>query len=166
MTRDEFLYIAVRELDRREASPPYRHWLLDKNGDDMVGDFCYACAKLELDRILAIDPLSDEDDERRVIHEYPETEDDGCRHCDTCGELLAYTLTNYGVTEELGNFEGAESWDWNNAEDCYHLACIAHGIFENPEQTHALIKVLRKGKNRPATLKSKRAANAQNGVAK
>lgn len=51
-------------------------------------------------------------------------EQDGCLHCDKCGELLDYTLTDHGAAEELAHFQTMafrrnKSLDRNMA---YHLA--------------------------------------------
>jgi hypothetical protein len=51
-------------------------------------------------------------------------EQDGCLHCDKCGELLDYTLTDYGAAEELAHFKTItfrrnKPLDRNTA---YHLA--------------------------------------------
>src|SRR3990167_1206356 len=49
-------------------------------------------------------------------------EEDSYEHCEKCGKLLDYTLTDYGVSSELEHFAeeaGDYSFDWNEPHECY-----------------------------------------------
>lgn len=146
-----FIEACDRELHIRATDPPYVHWVLDKDADDMEGDFCPDCVAIEFARVKA-EQGDVEDDETRTIYEYPESESDGCRHCETCGALLRYTLTDYGMQEELAVFEEA-GFDWNNPDDCYHVEAVCDAVYTD-EQRRRLVKILKHGRNRPPEMKA------------
>lgn len=141
----EFLSDATDLLDKRESDPPHQCWLTG-DGQDQGFSYCRDCLEPE------IGPAVEEWDGG-----YSGGESDGVELCECCGCLLDYTLTNYGVSSELEHFSDFDSFDWENADQCYELARIAHGIYENPDQERTLINVLLKGKNFPKELKQIRA---------
>lgn len=146
----EFLDRCKSLLSERASDPPYVHWVLNQHGDDLEGNYCPECVKAELARVKAEQGDVGEDDETRSIHEYPESEDDSSRHCETCGALLAYTLADPGG--ELYNFSDADArWDWNNPDDCYELDRLANCVYTD-EQKRELIAVLKRGENPPPEL--------------
>jgi hypothetical protein len=59
------------------------------------------------------------------------SEQDGCLHCAACGRLIAYTLTDYGVRDELAHFEENRiGGGWNDglgSDEFYHIARAAIG---------------------------------------
>jgi hypothetical protein len=137
----EFLSDATDILDKRASEPSYQHWLTGE-GQDESYSYCRGCVVPE------IGPRP-ESWMRGIGLE----DSDGVALCECCGALLEYVLTDYGVMEELFHFEECpDSFDWNNADQCYELARIAHGIYENPDQERILIRVLLKGKNFPKEL--------------
>lgn len=146
-----FIEACERELHIRATDPPYVHWILDQYGDDMEGEFCPECVEIELARVKA-EQGDVTDDETRSIYEYPESESDGCRHCETCGALLAYTLTDCGMQDGLAAFEDG-GFDWNDPDDCFELERICMDVYTD-EQRKRLVKVLKQGRNRPPEVKA------------
>lgn len=100
-------------IGRRSADAPERlscHWF-DGDFHDAGENFCRACAEKLVDQKYASDPkrfayLYDECDtaEERyyaAIDGGWSTEHDSPPYCETCGETLGGTLTDYGVDEEV-----------------------------------------------------------------
>ena len=79
----------------RAANAQRGYWLEDDAGAwiDSV-DYCKACAtKEKADRV-----------DVHVCGPMQFEEADSCRHCEKCGTLLDYRLTEYGVREEAEHF--------------------------------------------------------------
>lgn len=141
-TQQAFLDEATRILDERESSPKYQCWRIDCT-DDEGTSYCRDCLKPEIGPAVEYWGGG-----------YSGGESDGSEVCACCGCLLDYTLTDEGVSYELDHYFETIGWfDWNDADQCYELARIAHGIYENPDQERMLINILLKGKNLPAELK-------------
>jgi hypothetical protein len=49
-------------------------------------------------------------------------ENDSCQHCETCGRLLDYTLTNYGAAEEINHFSKIRFRKPLDRDQAYHIA--------------------------------------------
>lgn len=123
--QDERLSKIKSWLSKNESNPLYPYWFVGEVG---IGDekydggfsFCRDC-------ILALLPNMDlgEDYDGGFL-----CESDGCEHCEKCGKLLQYTLTDYGVDGELNHFvESPPSKDeLLNGDTCYELGRIAYGI--------------------------------------
>lgn len=79
----------------RAANAQPTYWLEDDAGDWIdSADYCKGCAtKAKVGRgdIHVCGPMQFE-------------ESDSCRHCENCGALLNYRLTEYGVREEVEYF--------------------------------------------------------------
>lgn len=79
--------------------------------DDDAGTYCPGCAK----KIAKGRPISS----------YGcAAEQDGCLHCDKCGKLLDYVLTDHGALEELQHFKSVKFRRIKrlDRETAYHLA--------------------------------------------
>ncbi len=100
-------------LDEKESSPELPYWGVD----DEATSYCRHCIKAIYDG------------EAESIHGGFSCEEDGCCHCEECGNLLQYTLTNYGVESELANFEAYPPENLDNADMCYELGRIAWGLY-------------------------------------
>jgi len=138
--QENYLDICMALLDERQSRPDKTYWFCGEN-DDEGESLCYDCIHA-VPRV----PVSEYGDE---ICSGAYGESDGSEHCQECGKLLSYTLTDYGVNSEMRYFLDAESkWDWNSPDDCFELARIAHAVY-TVAQKRDLIKVLRKGKNKP-----------------
>ena len=140
--QDEFLSHAIRLLDEREASPEGAYWFCGDNADEGLS-YCYGCIK-------SINPDAKIGDDFMGGGCY---EEDGSEGCERCEKRLLYTLTDYGVASELAHFV-ENGFDWNDSNQCYELARVAHGIFRNDEQSLALLQVLKTGKNFPTELQA------------
>jgi len=135
----EFVSKCLSVLDEREAEPEADHWFCGE-GDDQGFSYCRDCI-----RVLRPGAALGED----YAYAYPEQEHDGACHCMNCGALLQYTLTDYGLDEELTNFSDPEAdWDWNSPQDCYYLARMGHALHTD-EQYRLFMTILRKGQNPP-----------------
>ena len=143
---DADLSLCRRLLNERETYPADWEYFFcnpDMNDDEGLS-YCLDCIKkLRPNGVSGID----------YRYLYPEGESDGCCHCDECGKMLRYTLTDYGVNEELAIFE-ENNWDWNDPSDCYRLARMAWGAYSEDQKRRA-VKILRAGMNRPAELQLK-----------
>jgi hypothetical protein len=144
----DLLDIFISELDKREADVPRTCWFFSDayEGEDLDEgiDYCEACIlKLRPDATWG---------EHYTGARYHES--DGVAICEECGCLLSYTLTSYGTENELSHFEEVDSeWDWNNAEQCFTLARVAHSVWTD-EQRIRLLNVLRQGENTPPAAQS------------
>lgn len=47
---------------------------------------------------------------------------DSCQHCETCGKLLDYTLTNYGASGEIDHFSKIRFRVPLDRDEAYHIA--------------------------------------------
>jgi hypothetical protein len=124
----------VNVLDERESQPDRPFWFVGDDADQSEL-YCYDCVMLE-----------------KPNGEYGEDydggfccEEDGCEVCGSCSKLLQYTLTNYGVAQELAHFV-EYGFDWDSPDECYALARVAHGIYEDSEQSRQLYEVLITGR--------------------
>ena len=115
----------------RSADVPYPHWLGGDEADQGLS-YCYECAEKA---------VSAGDGE--YVDGGWQQDSDGCCHCETCGRLLDYTLTDYGVTEELSHFRAARLRGELHPEAAYHLARILEQHDEHPEVKQLLPKVRR-----------------------
>lgn len=57
-----------------------------------------------------------------------ECESDGVVRCEECGQLLSYSLTDYGVNNELAHFVEADTLEPLTPEEYCELSEIANGI--------------------------------------
>lgn len=138
--QERYLDACVETLDQRSADVEPVCFFCGE-GDDSSESLCYDCIH-QVPRV-PVDAYSN-DVARIAWHE-----SDSPERCEECGKLLSYTLTDFGVNEELGYFlESDTTWYWNNPNDCFELARIGHAVW-TVEQKRDLIKVLRKGQNRP-----------------
>lgn len=124
--------------DKADVQQPY--WMMDDGGTT----YCEDCVKLQFD---AFEPC-----------EYGEQydggfsgEEDGSNVCDTCGQLLEYTLTSEGVNSELEHFEEFP-FNRDSVDECYAMARIANGAYTD-KQKGRLCNVLRSSVNQPDQLK-------------
>jgi hypothetical protein len=91
--------------------------------EDACASYCWDCAQMARAKELGLPaPLREPEpnfswlrteDEEAAAEAYEEfqhgidggyhgqCEHDNCEHCDTCGKLLAYTLTDYGARDEI-----------------------------------------------------------------
>lgn len=137
----DFLRLATTALRQRASDPDYQCWRIDAS-DDEATSYCRDCLKPEIGP--AVEDWGGG---------YGGVESDGVEFCECCGKLLEYTLTDYGVSNELSHFAESDLFDWNDADECYELVEVSNGICENPDQERVLINVLLKGKNFPKELK-------------
>lgn len=138
----EWIDAVSQELDKREAKAPPLYWR-----DDDDGEYCREC----FGKLFPTDDWGDGWGGGAY-----NSEQDCCVHCETCGKLLSYVLTDYGAEEELNHFEDNE-WDWDAPDDCYHIArmlgCwVGWGAWdlESLPDRERVVKALQNGKNAPA----------------
>ena len=101
------------------ANAQSAYWLEDDAGE-WIGsvDYCKSCA-------------TEEKAGRADLHvcgpmQFEEA--DSCRHCGTCGALLDYRLTQYGLREEAGHFlENGVRYPLTPVE-AYHLQAVEDAI--------------------------------------
>lgn len=124
---------AVRLLERVASAVeiPYPHWL-GGDGADQGPSYCRDCASK---RVAA--------GEAEFVDGGWMQDNDGCCHCEDCGRLLDYTLTDYGVEEELSHFKNDRMRGSVSPELAYHLARVLEQHREHPEVLTLLPKVIR-----------------------
>jgi hypothetical protein len=66
-------------------------------------NWCYACGKARAKHLRRRAARKDKA-EYTLDGGYPAGDEDGCAHCEGCGKLLHYSLTDYGVENEPGHF--------------------------------------------------------------
>lgn len=143
--RHEFLSEAIALLDERETQAEPHYWIVDGDDSDEYEDYCFDCVVKVMPQIWA---------EPHEHYRYGHwDESDCCVLCEECGKLLKYTLTDYGVANELEHFV-EYGFDWNNPNECAELARVAHGIYKNEEQWAKLFEVVTKGENFPDQLQA------------
>lgn len=118
-------------LDAIAADPPYPHWLDGDEADQGIS-YCRPCA------------------EQAVSQGHGESVDGGwaqdndtCCHCEECGCLLDYTLTDYGVRSEFEHFRRDRLRRKMNPDVAYYLARVIEHHREHPEVLRLLPKVSR-----------------------
>lgn len=119
MTED-WLWKIRRFLDKREATPDRPFWFMDDESDV----YCYDCIQ-----VLKPGAKMGED----YIGGLGNDEEDSPLHCERCGALLGYVLTDYGVDEELYHFIENPP-NINDPDECYELARIAYGVFSDEQK--------------------------------
>jgi len=139
----EFLYHALCELDKRASVPEEPYWFIDHPIYDEGFSFCRDCIKL-----LSPNGLIGEDFGGGYC-----CESDGVEFCESCGKPLNYTLTGYGVTNELGHF--LESGiDWNKPTECFELSSVIHGMVDgDPQRLEVFELITKQSMNMPERLK-------------
>lgn len=131
---DEYISQVQGLLDKRESEPGMAYFRIEYDGED----FCYEC----------ITKQYSPEDRNETWEGGGIFESDGTVHCETCGQLLQYTLTDYGVTAELVHFT-EYPFDWNDSSQCYEMARIAYGVFTD-QQKRLFAKVIKRSLNYPA----------------
>ena len=76
-----------------DLEPPYQRWLAGEGADPCLS-YCEGCAEKAV-----ADGKGD-----FIDGGFPGGESDGCEHCEICGCLLHYSLTDYGALAELAHF--------------------------------------------------------------
>ncbi|SEQ26331.1 hypothetical protein SAMN03159444_01362 [Pseudomonas sp. NFACC02] len=89
---------------------PYPHWI-GGNGVDQGPSYCRPCADA---KVAA--------GEAEYVDGGWQQENDGCCHCETCGCLLEYTLTEYGAAEEIDHYLTTELSAPVSTEEAFHIA--------------------------------------------
>lgn len=89
---------------------PFPHWI-GGDGADQGPSYCRSCAEAEVAAGRA-----------EYVDGGWQQENDGCCHCETCGRLLEYTLTEYGASEELDHYLSGGLAGQVSPEDAFHIA--------------------------------------------
>lgn len=95
----ERLWRACHTLDAVAARPMRHHWI---GGDDAGPSYCTACACERVAWLRKCDP--DGRGEYWVDGGWEAHTEDHAAFCETCGEMLEFTLTDYAVGEELAHY--------------------------------------------------------------
>lgn len=110
---------------------PYPHWLGGQDADQGPS-YCWECAtKAVSDGRCAF-----------VDGGWPQ-DSDGCCLCEDCGKLLDYTLTDYGLGEELSHFRTTRLRGRLGPHTAYQLSRVLEHHGEHPEVKSLLPKVRR-----------------------
>ncbi len=118
----------VMDLDAfAGAEPPPVSWVSGVDAEAGIY-YCPDCAK------KAADSYKNADFESGMGGE----ESDGCAHCDTCGCLLSYSLTDYGVMEELDHFKENPPIAPLSQEEAYHIARMVAGAGDDNAEAIAI----------------------------
>lgn len=132
------MYERISEIEHilmtRQSDPEPPHWLIDdgENGFDEGLSYCLECMK-------SIAPNGEWGEEWGGGYCY---EEDGTCHCEKCGKLLQYSLTDYGVDVELENYAEYPPRNLDDPDECYQLARIAMGVYTD-EQKRRFLEIMR-----------------------
>lgn len=108
------------KLDRYAGmcrAAPY--WL---SNDDCGFTYCRECALKE----LAASPSAELDGGYHC-------EGDSCAHCETCGKLLDYTLTNYGASAEADHYSKVRFRTPLDRDEAYRIARMLDANYNDEE---------------------------------
>ena len=125
--------LAVRRLDQvaLAADIPYPHWL-GGTGADQGPSYCHDCASKRVEA----------GEGEFVDGGWPQDNDGSCQ-CEDCGRTLDYTLTEYGVEEEMEHFTRRRLRGAINPLLAYALARVLEQHRRQPEVLRLLPKVCR-----------------------
>ena len=117
--------------------PPYPCWL--GGGDaDQGPSYCRDCAQKKVNS-----------GEAEFVDGGWSQDSDTCVHCEDCGKLLDYALTEYGVAYELEHFQSSQPAVPMSAEDAYHLARLFDGAPDDPAVIAVVTSILQAQEPRP-----------------
>lgn len=103
--------------------------MVDEDGDDSDESYCFDCIQT-----LIGNPVHSENYARAgYAFEY-----DNPQHCEKCGKLLEYILTDDGIEQELAHFTEYPPENLDNADKCHELARIAAGLQTSKQKTQFL----------------------------
>lgn len=100
---------SARTVEAKDA-----YWI---DGADSGEDYCYDCAKKEVEKLRQKDP---ENSEEYCIAGGYRTEHDGTPFCTTCSCRLDGNLTDYGASSEVDHFLEC-GFDPDSADDCFSM---------------------------------------------
>lgn len=135
------------ELVKRAFDPEPMHWFLTEDGDDSDENYCYAC-------IMKLKPEA-KNGEDYTWYGTCWSEEDGCEHCTECGVLLRYTLTEYGLQNELEHYSDSP-FDWSDPVDCAHISPMVDAAFTRNDK-RAVVTILLRGANYPEFIRHRTA---------
>ena len=128
------LRTAVCNAGNFNENPEPQYWLMSDAGPS----YCWECALKARTDEVGLGPLLDPHKPSYLRTEYEDVylrgidggewysaENDGSCYCYTCGKLLHYWLTDYGIDEELAGFESSEF-----GEGLYEIAYGLDRLFE------------------------------------
>lgn len=117
-------------LDFANIETPFPHWM---SGDKAEPSYCYCepCAEKELAA----------GNGEFVDGGWGSEESDTCIHCETCGRVLSYVLTEYGVASEIAHFRKRFRTDVRPLykDEAYHLARILLSAPDDSDAEHVAL---------------------------
>lgn len=96
------------------------YFIVTARGDDDMHDVCRACGE-------------DAKKPGETLQQLDTPESDYCRHCYRCGCILCYSLTDIGVSEELGHFRENPPSAPLSRSVAYHIARILEAAPDDRE---------------------------------
>lgn len=115
----------LEQLERyADIDPAPACWFETDDGDWDMNDYCEECCRKEMAKHPGAHMSGDGGC-------WPES--DSCRHCETCGKLLGYTLTNYGVRAEIEHFTMHPPEAPLSKEEAFHIARMLAGAADGDE---------------------------------
>lgn len=122
MTTGKYEELIRRLDDFAKIDPPCPRWLGGDNADAALS-YCPECAE----KAVA------EGKGEFVDGGWNWDDSDDCCHCTTCGQLLGYSLTKYGVGCELEHFASNPPTRPLDADTAFHIARVVEAAPENAE---------------------------------
>jgi hypothetical protein len=120
--------IKVLEPIAAEADAKPLHWVC---GGDEGLNYCDVCAEKKAAQLKAENPEGNYD----VGGGWGGNEEDGCAHCETCGTLLGYSLTDYGRDSELDHYaRHMKRKGGMPPDEAYHLVTMLYGFMGSSDR--------------------------------
>lgn len=116
------LLTALRPI-AAQASTKSQHWI--GGSDNEAENYCRDCAEAKIAQLRVAKP----DGEFFIDGGWEAHEADHCVHCATCGVLLDYSLTDYGVSTELDHYtRHMKRKGPLPPEDAYHIVAALEQV--------------------------------------
>lgn len=128
------------------ASAKSQHWI--GGSDDEGLNYCRDCAEARIAQLKVAKPAGD----FFIDGGWAAYESDTCVHCHTCGSLLQYSLTEFGVSSEIDHFtKHMRRKGGLPAEEAYHIVAALEQA-ERMEDQKIISRAIRVGKRAIALL--------------
>ena len=125
LTRRWLTRWADKMADKADVEKP--HWFIHNAGGE-ERTYCFDCGEKRRQELIATNQGKPE--VLRLLDRLDggfSTECDSCEHCETCGQLLDYSLTDYGAKSEWDHFQ-EHGINLSSADCGYHIQTVLQSL--------------------------------------